>query len=53
MRKIKIDKDYTLTNDLILDLINKHSKGLLQTVYLVLRRTSTPSLSCSKPLNLR
>ena len=25
MRKIKIDKDYTLTNDLILDLINKHS----------------------------
>ena len=25
MRKIKIDKDYTLTNDLILDLIDKHS----------------------------
>ena len=25
MRKFKIDKDYTLTNDLILDLINKHS----------------------------
>ena len=26
MRKFKIDKDYTLTNDLILDLIKKHSK---------------------------
>lgn len=26
MRKIKIDKDYTLTNDLILDLIDKHSE---------------------------
>lgn len=26
MRKIKIDKDYTLTNDLILDLIEKHSE---------------------------
>lgn len=25
MRKFKIDKDYTLTNDLILDLIDKHS----------------------------
>lgn len=26
MRKFKIDKDYTLTNDLILDLIEKHSE---------------------------
>ena len=25
MRKIKIEKDYTLTNDLILDLLKKHS----------------------------